>query len=523
MQKAEDQNLPQGMASIKHNSLYNNQDQKTELVVKGKNDLKKIQEYCNPLFCISCTYFQQTKGNFGRCMVIQKNEKFDGTKKDSACGLWRLDPEIRLDIQLEQRQERAGGYKSPSLIAQKKIHHPHAYEFNEMIRQVKKEKRLKEFAEVTDEIIRKLNPKMNAISEKSGVFHYYYNSKTPAHIIDYILLLLSQDTQIHEIPDKVRHIYHYNVSIRFVKLVNLKWNKGLFRQIPDLMRKEIDTICPKCSSEYVVKNGYGYTKTQVVQRIECKRCNYKFRPESKHNIIDRAPIVADFIIQLYYQKLSNRKIAKWLYKNLGIKYSHTTIFHLIRKLIPKDQRLPNQHAIYKNQKKIERNFKRFIRLTNKIKIITNNLNENNPIPEAKLDLIIKPLCTKCNSANTIQNGTRKNKSGVIQRFLCKSCNYKFTLRDPKYKGMKYNGTIIERALELFRTEKLSTHQISQRIKFEYNIEVEHNSIGNWIKRFIPNAIFYTNGSHRKDIREKISKAQKLRFENLNKPFLIEAS
>ncbi len=38
----------------------------------------------------------------------------------------------------------------------------------------------------------------------------------------------------------------------------------------------------------------------------------------------------------------------------------------------------------------------------------------------------KPICEKCNSVNVVKNGKRKNKSGVINRYLCKECGYRFT-------------------------------------------------------------------------------------------------
>ena len=35
------------------------------------------------------------------------------------------------------------------------------------------------------------------------------------------------------------------------------------------------------------------------------------------------------------------------------------------------------------------------------------------------------ICTKCKSSNIVKDGSRYNKSGLIQKYLCRDCNYRF--------------------------------------------------------------------------------------------------
>lgn len=58
-------------------------------------------------YCISCTYFQQTKGNFGNCSIIN-NKPYDGTKKGSAtnCPCWRIKTKLLEEEKLTQLDQQ---------------------------------------------------------------------------------------------------------------------------------------------------------------------------------------------------------------------------------------------------------------------------------------------------------------------------------------------------------------------------------------------------------------------------------
>ena len=78
-------------------------------------------------------------------------------------------------------------------------------------------------------------------------------------------------------------------------------------------------------------------------------------------------------------------------------------------------------------------------------------------------------CPKCSQKNIV-------KSGIInerQRFLCKDCNYYFTV---KKLGKQIDDYVVTKALQLY-LEGLSYREI-ERI-----IGVSHNTVSAWIKKY----------------------------------------
>lgn len=47
-------------------------------------------DYVVPDYCFSCAYFESLKGHFGGCREDYKRGVYDGSKKGSACGGWRI-------------------------------------------------------------------------------------------------------------------------------------------------------------------------------------------------------------------------------------------------------------------------------------------------------------------------------------------------------------------------------------------------------------------------------------------------
>jgi transposase-like protein len=78
-------------------------------------------------------------------------------------------------------------------------------------------------------------------------------------------------------------------------------------------------------------------------------------------------------------------------------------------------------------------------------------------------------CPKCQNSKIIKSGIIKER----QRYLCKSCNYFFTVNKL---GKKIDDYYVTKALQLY-LEGLSYREI-ERI-----IGVSHVSIGNWVKEF----------------------------------------
>ena len=78
-------------------------------------------------------------------------------------------------------------------------------------------------------------------------------------------------------------------------------------------------------------------------------------------------------------------------------------------------------------------------------------------------------CPKCQNNNIVKSGIIKGR----QRFLCKKCNYYFTVNKI---GKKIDNYYVIKALQLY-LEGLSLREI-ERI-----IGVSHVTISNWIKEF----------------------------------------
>lgn len=78
-------------------------------------------------------------------------------------------------------------------------------------------------------------------------------------------------------------------------------------------------------------------------------------------------------------------------------------------------------------------------------------------------------CPKCNNNNVVKSGIIKDR----QRFLCKDCNYYFTV---KKLGKQIDDYFVTKALQLY-LEGLSYREI-ERI-----IGVSHVTISSWIKKY----------------------------------------
>jgi len=93
----------------------------------------------------------------------------------------------------------------------------------------------------------------------------------------------------------------------------------------------------------------------------------------------------------------------------------------------------------------------------------------------------KPICEKCNSTNIVKNGRRKNKSGVINRYLCKECGYRFT-DENGFKKRRCNPEKIALALDLY-FRGLSVRKIAEHFQQVYNLNVSHMTVYRWIEHY----------------------------------------
>ena len=87
-------------------------------------------------------------------------------------------------------------------------------------------------------------------------------------------------------------------------------------------------------------------------------------------------------------------------------------------------------------------------------------------------------CDKCNSTNIVKNGKRKNKSGVINRYLCKECGFRFTDNEG-FKKRRSDPEKIALALDLY-FRGLSVRKVAEHFQQVYNLHISHMTVYRWI-------------------------------------------
>jgi len=87
-------------------------------------------------------------------------------------------------------------------------------------------------------------------------------------------------------------------------------------------------------------------------------------------------------------------------------------------------------------------------------------------------------CDKCGSKNTVKNGMRRNQSGMVNRYLCKECGYRFTDNNG-FKKRRNEPEKIALALDLY-FRGLSVRKIAEHFQQAYNLKVSHMTIYRWL-------------------------------------------
>jgi len=112
----------------------------------------------------------------------------------------------------------------------------------------------------------------------------------------------------------------------------------------------------------------------------------------------------------------------------------------------------------------------------KKKIVSQNVVQSS-IPQINIEII----CSKCKSSNIVKDGRRHNKSGLIQKYLCRDCKYRF-ISNIGFEYSKKNPKIICLSIDLF-LKGVSLRKVAEHIKQFYNVEVNYTSVLRWIQRF----------------------------------------
>ena len=90
-------------------------------------------------------------------------------------------------------------------------------------------------------------------------------------------------------------------------------------------------------------------------------------------------------------------------------------------------------------------------------------------------------CDRCHSGNVVQNGRRHNKSGVLARYLCRTCGRRFTGNDG-YRKRRADPEKIALSLDLY-FRGLSLRKIADHFRQVYRLRLSPMTVYRWIAHY----------------------------------------
>ena len=90
------------------------------------------------------------------------------------------------------------------------------------------------------------------------------------------------------------------------------------------------------------------------------------------------------------------------------------------------------------------------------------------------------FCKYCRSDRIVKQGTRRNKSGVVQRYVCRACKQTFSANFG-FRYRRYDPAIVAEAVHLFYSN-MSTRAVSDALKVR-GISVTNSAIYKWVRRY----------------------------------------
>ncbi len=91
------------------------------------------------------------------------------------------------------------------------------------------------------------------------------------------------------------------------------------------------------------------------------------------------------------------------------------------------------------------------------------------------------LCERCQSAKVIEFGKRHNRSGTIQRYLCKSCGFRFTGRDG-FQRRRADPEKIALSLDLY-FRGMSIRKVVEHLAQVHSLSVGRMTVYRWITHY----------------------------------------
>lgn len=91
------------------------------------------------------------------------------------------------------------------------------------------------------------------------------------------------------------------------------------------------------------------------------------------------------------------------------------------------------------------------------------------------------LCTRCQSGDVIRRGSRRTKLGIVPRFECKSCHYRFGAKDG-FQRRHAEAKQIALAIDLY-FRGMSVRKIAEHFGQVYSLKVNHTTVYRWVAHF----------------------------------------
>jgi len=112
---------------------------------------------------------------------------------------------------------------------------------------------------------------------------------------------------------------------------------------------------------------------------------------------------------------------------------------------------------------------------------------------------IHPIRTHCNSKKIIKQEYSERKLNIseqeplvvyLRRYLCKSCNKKFTtsLNSIIKPGYRYPSIFMDKLIELFQTGYRSLRNAAEDLLNFFGVKISHQTIHNWLQKTTKNKI-----------------------------------
>ncbi len=93
----------------------------------------------------------------------------------------------------------------------------------------------------------------------------------------------------------------------------------------------------------------------------------------------------------------------------------------------------------------------------------------------------KTTCEACRSPDVVCQGIRRNKSGDVQRYFCKSCGRRFVGRDG-FQRRRADPEKIALALDLY-FRGLSVRKVSEHFRQVYGLIISHVAVYRWVVHY----------------------------------------